>query len=73
MSAVEYVTEAIRAGDLPSILVGADPALYRAGDHPPTWDGWCSAWRGIAYVRLQAFERLYDAAAGADDWEDWQP
>jgi hypothetical protein len=70
MRYAEIVDAAIRAGDLPSPLVGADPERYRGITHAPTWTGWCDAWRGIAYVRLQAFERWYDAAACADDWSD---
>lgn len=68
LSRLDQLGLAIERGDLPWILEGADPARYRVYDHPPTWEGWISAWRGILWVRRQAFERLGDACAAADDY-----
>lgn len=60
------VPERIADGRLPDGLEGADWRRYAGVAHQPTYDGWCRAWWGIAWVRLQAFER--DAAAEADAW-----
>lgn len=62
--------ELIDRGELPTSLRGGDPALYSSIDHPPTWSGWCEAWRGIAWVRLQAFERDAEAEDAARDYEE---
>lgn len=58
------VSERIDSGALPSLLEGADWRRYGTIVHPPTWSGWCAAWRGIAWVRAQAFER--------EAWAEWE-
>lgn len=64
------VDEQIDRGELPSVLRGADWRSYLSREHPKTWQGWCDAWRGIAWVRLQAFERESEAECAAAEYEE---
>lgn len=65
------IEQAIDVGALPWVLDDADWRLYAKDRLPNTFDGWCRMWWGIAWVRLQAFERAADAEADAADavWE----
>lgn len=61
--------DALDGGDLPWTLEGADWRHY-AGRAPlaSTYDGWCRMWRGIAWVRAQAFQRAGEAEEAAKDY-----
>lgn len=64
------VAERIRTGALPAILEGADWHRYRGSEvYEPGFAGWCRMWWGIAWVRLQAFEREAEAEWEAEDHE----
>ncbi len=63
------VAEQIARGELPSVLRGGDWRSYLGREHPKTYDGWCDAWFGIAWVRLQAFERETEAEWAAEEYE----
>lgn len=66
----------IELGELPTMFayqvdrLGAErmAILYGTIRHEATWAGFCRAWWGIAYVRMQAFEREADAIDAAEEW-----
>jgi len=61
--------EALDTGALPWILEDADWRHYSGGPPlPATYDGWCRAWRDVAWVRLQAFQRAGECEDAANDW-----
>lgn len=64
------VAERISRGELPRVLEGADWKLYATRHYvATTWGGFCEAWRDIAWVRLQAFERDAEAEWAAEEYE----
>lgn len=57
--------ERIEAGLLPTVLEYADWRRYVGPyRYERTWSDWARMWRGIAWVRVQAFER--------EAWAEWE-
>lgn len=60
----------VRLPSIPWTLEGGDWRKYAgATPHTRDYDGFVAMWRGIAWVRLQGFERAWDAEEEARDHE----
>lgn len=63
MSTFDPILRAIMTGDIPACLRGRDWRQYVSlRSASATWADFARAWRDVAYVRMQGFERDWDAA-----------